>query len=475
MRLLLPVTDPPGRDSRSLRRRRVYLGEGLRFELLSRGAAIETEAIDLTSAGLGLAVVHTAALPQVGEIVSVRSTGRCTSDSAQPAVVRNVGTLRRGERVLPRIGLELVLDTSRATGVERRGPARYRCPDALPAFATAACAWFFREQLHFRIVRVGAGGMTLRCSRPDAPVFAGMELDFDLHLGFVAVVPANGRLTSVRWDGSAVEVGVSWVDPPSTLFKTLSHYLLAAHDTLNPARLRAGGLTVESIERAVTYDCARSSADYEQILALRLLAHQAEGHLDGVSINDLRSPFDAHARHLTCRRGGRIVGYVRVIFVDGIPSRSQYVTLGGHEVPPWLWEAGFVEAGAGAMHPDFQRAGLFVPLMAHAVRVAVQSGHRFVLGACDDGLLGMYSEMGFELLESRVVEPKSGWRFRSHLIYLDAERLLREPPASKTLAAMASAVDFAGLPAVAEDAGVVIHQFGGSRVRCRGAGRGRAR
>jgi hypothetical protein len=94
------------------------------------------------------------------------------------------------------------------------------------------------------------------------------------------------------------------------------------------------------------------------------------------------------------------------------------------------------------MHPEFQRAGLFVPLMAHAVRVAVQSGHRYVLGACDDELLGMYRGMGFTVLEERFVEPKPGWRFRSHLIVLDAAT----PPATSPIAA---AVDFAGLEVAA--------------------------
>ena len=90
-----------------------------------------------------------------------------------------------------------------------------------------------------------------------------------------------------------------------------------------------------------------------------------------------------------------------------------------------------------------------VPLMLHSVRVAVQSGHRYVLGACDDGLLGMYREMGFEVLEARVAEPKPGWRFRSHLLYADAEQLLRDEPASATVAARASAIAFAGLPVAA--------------------------
>ena len=422
-------------NSRSLSRRRVYLGEGLTFEIRAAEWRLEAEAIDVTSEGLGLAVSHAPALPGVGDRVTVRCTGRGASDVAQEAVIRHVGCLRSGNRWLPRIGVSLV------GGAEPGADRRWPCPEALPAFVTASSPWFFREQAHFRIVDVGAEGMTLRASHEDVPLLAGMEIDFEAHLAFIGAERGRGRVTSVRRG----DVGVAWIEPSRALLKAVSHYLLAGDVSLTPAALRAGGLMVGSLGRAVTYDYAASSEDFEEILALRLLAHQAEGHLQSASIADLRSPFDEHARHLTCRFGGRIVGYVRVIFVDGIPARSQYVTLGGHEVPAWLWDAGFVEAGAGAVHPEFQRAGLFVPLMAHSARVAVQAGYGFVLGACEDGLLAMYGEMGFEVLETRVCEPKPGWRFRSHLIYLDARRLAQDPPRSRIIADMASAVGFAGI------------------------------
>jgi GNAT superfamily N-acetyltransferase len=441
-------------NSRSLDRRHVYLGEGLTFEIEARDAWLEAEAIDITHEGLGVAVVLATdiTMPAVGEVVTVRYTGRGGSSGArQQAVVRHIGSLQTGRGTLPRIGLSLVCDTTTVADVERREGARYPCPDALPAFAAASCPWFFGETLRFRIMRVGAGGMTLRTTRPNPPLPPRAELDLELHLASIAVESGRGRLTSVRRDDAngGFEVGVAWIDPPRDLLNALSRYLLAGDETLTPASLRDGGLTVRGVERAVTYDYATSSADYDEILALRLHAHQAEGHLDSASVADLRSPFDAHSRHLTCRFGGRIVGYVRVIFVDGDPARSQYVALGGHEVPQWLWDAGFVEGGAGATHPDFQRAGLYVPLMQHMFRVAVQSGHRFVLGACPDELLGMYRDMGFDVLEERIVEPKPGWSFRSHLLYADAERLLQDPPTSRTVAAMASAIGFAGLRAAA--------------------------
>ena len=440
-------------NARSLDRRRVYIGEGLSFQIESETALLEAEAIDLSHEGLGVAVILATdvLMPAVGEVVTVRYTGRGASGDRQQAVVRHVGSLQTGRGTLPRLGLSLMADRTRVADVDRREGVRYPCPEALAAFAASSCPWFFGETLHFRIVQVGAGGMTLRTTQPYPPLPPRAELDFELHLACIAHQRGRARLTSVRRDevNGGLEIGAAWVDPPRELLSALSRYLLAGDPQLTPAALRAGGLPVRGVEEAVTYDYAISDADYEQILAQRLHAHQAEGHMDGTTVADLRSPFDAHSRHLTCRFGGRIVGYLRVIFVDGDPARSQYVSLGGHEVPQWLWDAGFVEGGAGATHPDFQRAGLYVPLMQHLFRVAVQSGHRFVLGACPDELVGMYGDMGFDVLETRTVEPKPGWRFRSHLLYADAERLLRDEPTSGTLAAMASAVAFAGLPVAA--------------------------
>jgi GNAT superfamily N-acetyltransferase len=405
-------------ECRTRPRRRTYLGEGLTFEL---GGRIEAEAIDLTSGGLGLVLRPIAEVPAAGDTIRVRYTGRGASGEAQDAVVRHVGSLRGQTR----LGVSLVHDAPAA--------AELRWPAALPACASAACPWFFQETLRFRIAAAGAAGITLRGTAPLPP---RARLDLDLHLADVGIERARGRVRAVHGD----EIDVAWIDPPPRL---LSRFLLAGDETLTPAELRAGGLPVGSVAGEVSYEYAGSDGELREILALRLRAHQADGHLARGTAADLRSPFDSHSRHLTCRFGGRVVGYVRVIFVDGDPERSQYVSWGGHEVPQWLWDAGFVEAGAGAVHPDFQRAGLFVPLMQHAYRVAVQSGHRYVLGACDDDLLGMYGEMGFETLESRIVEPKPGWRFRSHLIYVDTERVLDASSPSRTLSAMASAIEFA--------------------------------
>jgi GNAT superfamily N-acetyltransferase len=395
-------------DSRSSNRRPVYLGEGVTFGPF--------EAIDVSAEGMGLAVTSPGPVPEVGSEVRL---------GEQRAVVRHVGRMRTGTRILPRIGVSFVRDGA-ALG-------DFTCPDAMPAFATAWSPWFHREQVRMKVMFIGGRGMTVT----PMPLLTGMELDFELHLPFAGVQTVRGVIT----DAGAV----AWIEPSRAAQSAIARYLLAADDTLTPATLRAAGLRVGSVEREVSYGVAASAAEFDEVLALRLRAHQDIGHLEDVTVEDMRSSYDTHSRHLVCRFGGRVVGYVRVIFVDGVPARSQYVSMGGHEVPAWLWEAGFVEAGAGAIDPEFQNAGLFSPMMAHSLRVAVQSGHRYVLGACDDDLLGMYEAMGFEKLEERVCEPKPGWRFRSHLIVLDCRQIVESGPA-----AMAEAIRFAGLePAVA--------------------------
>src|SRR5436190_2528546 len=175
------LTEPT--HSRSLVRRRVYIGEGLSFQIESETAWRQAEAIDLSDEGLGVAVVLATdvMMPAVGEAVTVRYTGRGASGDHQRAVVRHVGSLQTGRGTLPRIGLSLVADATRVADVDRREGVRYPCPDALAAFAAAACPWFLGETAHFRIVQLGMGGMTLRTTQPHPPLPPRAELEFDLH------------------------------------------------------------------------------------------------------------------------------------------------------------------------------------------------------------------------------------------------------------------------------------------------------
>lgn len=437
---------PPSRratDARRLERRQVYLGEGLVVRLEGEGGIdVSGEVVDLTPEGLGVAVAGTTpALPRKGDVVTVRHEGRALSGVCHRARITSVseGTFVGQRR--PRIGMAFVRDeTTTRSGPDRRRTDRYECSESLPATASAVSPLFFREWMHFRIHEIGAGGTTLSTSLRNKGLLPGMELDLRVTLPIAGVFDVRGRIATIGREltGDRFRVGVRWIEPSRELLAGIAEYVLLDHRELSPSSLREGGLPVGSVERAVRYDYARPD-EHEAILDLRLRSHRHEGRLHDLDLEDLKSPFDDRARHLVCRFGSRIVAYVRVIYVEGDPANSQYATVGKHVIPEWLWREGFVEAGAGATDPEFQRAGLFVPLMQHAARVALQSGARYMLGGCDDDLLDMYRQMGFVPLETRFVEPKPGWRFRSHLIVLDLKNL---PEDGKFVPAMSSVVDF---------------------------------
>ena len=90
---------------------------------------------------------------------------------------------------------------------------------------------------------------------------------------------------------------------------------------------------------------------------------------------------------------------------------------------------------AAAIDPEFQNAGLYLPLLQHGLRITMQSGCRYLVAAVGDELLELYKTMGFRIVDSRTVEPKPGWRFQSHLIYIDGHELGDQPPPANRIAA----------------------------------------
>ena len=80
------------------------------------------------------------------------------------------------------------------------------------------------------------------------------------------------------------------------------------------------------------------------------------------------------------------------------------------------------------------------------MRVGIQAGYRHIVAAVRDELLPAYRRTGFDVVESRTVEPVTGWRFRSHLIWLDVDRLVTHPPSGQDGERMTSVLAFSAAP-----------------------------
>jgi hypothetical protein len=440
--------EPRASKARSIERRRVYLGEGLTLRLRTHGSAEEAtgEIIDLTPEGMGIAVLHGGADLREGIEVIVEHTGRATAGVTQKALVKNISSGIFGGRVALRVGVAIVPERTTARSAhDRRRAERFECSDDFPALAAAQSPIFFSESLHFRIRDIGAGGMTASTSLRNKGLLPGMELGFRVNFNMIGIFEVRGRVTAIHREHThhaGFRVGVAWIEPPRALLSAIAEYLLIDDKSLSPTQLREAGLPTSNIERAVTYDYAHLPEDYEEILALRLRARQHEEGYAELTTVDMTSPFDKFGRHMVCRFGGRIIISARITYVGGDPSKSEYVSKGGHEIPEWLWKAGFVECGAGQTEPEFQRSGLYMSFAQHIVRVAMQSGYRYVVFGCADDLVGMFKNVGAVLFDSRMVEPRPGWKFRSHLMYLDMDGLLSAAPEGKFVDKMVSVASF---------------------------------
>ncbi len=321
----------------------------------------------------------------------------------------------------------------------------FPCSDTFPAAAFVKPPLPFGLRLRFHFRKMTSTGAILQTSDSPLELHPGDSLDFLVTLPAIGSFDVRSSITSIE-DGSlctAGQIHVDWSEPSKPFRLGLAEYLLLGDDRLTPVKLRTAGFLVGDISRVVTFSEANAEEDLEQILRLRLRAHQHEGRLSGFTESELASPFDAHSCHLVSRFGAKIVSYVRLIDVGRDPNKSQYALWGKHQVPDVLWQSGFAEAGAGATDPEFQRSGLFLPLMQFATAIAALKGYRYILGACENDLLSMYSEMGFQLIETREVHPKAGWQFISHLIFLDTHKLLHKPPVGRWVGSMGDAVRYA--------------------------------
>ncbi len=441
------------KEGRTSSRRRVYFGQGLTLSVHAEGREIRGEVVDFTGLGLGVAVTSEDELPAEGMEVELEHTGRATKGIRQYAVVRHVGEGTFGGKRLPRLGLAFTAAPRGSGSTEnRRQGERHNCPVEFPAIAFASSPLFFREWLSFRVFEVGPGGATLTLASATEALMPGVELPLTITLAMLGQFEVRARVLRIRKErssqGEESQVGVQFIDASPTFLRAIAEYLMLGNKDLTPSLLRKEGFQVGSIERAVNFEYGDCPKDYRAILDLRLRANQAEGKLKGATVADMASPYDDHSRHIVCRFGDRIIAYARMLFTEGDPAKSEFATA-GHVIPDWLWEAGFVESGAIAIDPEFQKAGLFVPLLQQTALVIRQSGYRYLLGAVSDDLLPMYKTLGIEPIETRIVEPHPGMQFRSNLVFMDMYDLLTNAPEGRAGEAIASAIAFVGIPDVA--------------------------
>jgi hypothetical protein len=190
------------------------------------------------------------------------------------------------------------------------------------------------------------------------------------------------------------------------LSSSIAEFLLMSQPGLTIKELGDKGFSVADLERAFLFRCANQPAQFDGILRLRLEAAQRDGRWVGeTDLAKMRDPWDKHARQLYCEVNSRVVAAARIVFNNGLHERSEHVSYGA-ELPAWLWEAGFVEGSRLCTHPDFRGAELFFHVIRHVSRIVTQSGYRYLVLNCVDGLVPIYKRtVGVFSLNQRFHTP----------------------------------------------------------------------
>ncbi len=128
--------------------------------------------------------------------------------------------------------------------------------------------------------------------------------------------------------------------------------------------------------------------------------------------------WDRHARHLICELNGKIIAAGRIVYNNGIRTRSEHVSY-KVDVPEWLWKQGFVESSRVCTDPEYRGSELFVLMLQQIGRVIAQSGFRYLLMNCADSLVPIYKKtVGVRSLGHRFYTPFMKDK-ALNLLYLD--------------------------------------------------------
>ncbi|MBX9703015.1 MAG: GNAT family N-acetyltransferase [Silvanigrellaceae bacterium] len=173
---------------------------------------------------------------------------------------------------------------------------------------------------------------------------------------------------------------------------------------LTLTELRDNGFYVEKLSSAITFGYADTPEEFEEILNLRLIAHQSWGRFkDKKSPKEMLEIYDEYARHVVCKINDKIVACARIIFVKDNLEISDIANIS--EIPNKIKKNGFVEFTRICTHPDYRGSDLLVTLLQHVARIIIQSKCQYGVGSSIDDLWPLYKKMGCRKLNKPIDNP----------------------------------------------------------------------
>ncbi|MEZ4749468.1 MAG: hypothetical protein R3B54_02220 [Bdellovibrionota bacterium] len=408
-------TPAPKVERRESKRILFYRGEFPEAKIEFAGKTYDAEVYDLSTNGIG--ILPKQAIPGL-DTISQKFFVTVGATSPREATLRNISHIKFAGSFRLKLGVRTA-EWGKSKVCE---DSLLACTENMPlAYCDDPIA--FSRTLLFNVSHFSRNGVVLRTKNINGVFFTGLKMDLKL------MMPARGEYNSVvevaaiREDGDVVLLYCTWDHCTDDLKNSVAEFLLMTVPGMSIQQLRDYGFLVADLEKAFLFKSAQSPEEFENILKLRLKAAKAEGRwLDTEDFTLMKDPWDRHSRQVYCEVNGRIVSAARVVFNNGLAERSEHVSY-GVEIPEWLWKEGFVEGSRVCTDPDFRGTDVFFKMLQQLSHIVTQSGHRYAVMNCVDGLVPVYKKMlGVESLEQRF-HTRFMQKDALNLLYIDFRAL----------------------------------------------------
>jgi predicted GNAT family N-acyltransferase len=432
-----------GYEKRQQIRRRVYFGEGVKITLrdVTETVSFNGEALDVSPWGLAFVISdnNNPNYPKQGQEVIVYYSNRDRAlGSVKARVMSAVKTHRRGGDYI-RYGLEFINEhfLSELGKEEKR---YYNLADLFIPHAWCSDPFFFQEKILFRISAFNASGMKLITSARNKSFLPNLILHLKMYLPIQGEFEVLVRVlhTETPTEESLQNryiVLVEYVNPTQQFLQAMVEYILFCGVDVSPQELRREKLPMSAIEKSLTFYYASIQFDSAVLSHMRetcmfdeLGVINSEGYAvqnEAILEHD-GSQFDIYddsSRQIVCKLGKKPIACVRVIYNDKDRKKCELANF-VQAIPEWVWARRFVEISRLAWEKEYRESDVFVNLIRHIIRIAVESGHSHIVTSAPRALKQLYLKVGFQVLNLQWKEDVDAKkRFETPMI-LDAKNIL---------------------------------------------------
>ncbi len=413
-------------DRRADRRHKFYFGDSIQVTIVGETWTLTGECLDLNPVGLSIATknnIKSLSL-QSNEEVIIEISSPAGNSLPLRGHLSHIGEIRRGQDHYSKIGVKIKSPSCDSLEVKRQlGNFSVPLTDYLMPNASCIDPLNPPEIIIFKMMAASPHGATLITSKRNVSLIPGFELDMNFLFPTDGQAGVKARILNTKKDAdpNRLQVEILYLQPNLEFNSAMSRHLLIAAEGASLGELRRQGFVLGSNESAYSVSYCQGSREWEDVLALRLKSYQGAGKfLEKKNADEMVDTFDTFSRQIVCKLGSRIVGAIRVVFVNREKLRSEHIQL-GIKVPDWLFESDFIEISRACTDNEFRGGDVLTLLFRKGFQICIQSNNRYILANCNNDLWPLYKKIGFQKLG---VKFESFGRKDCELIYIDAHRLL---------------------------------------------------